>query len=93
MNDFTKEELLIIHLDMCTYVEQNKILKESPSHRALRDKVESMIDNYCEHKIVINTECPMCGSEMQSTAGLDLQNIWKQACTNGKCDYVRGFKL
>lgn len=49
MNDFTKDELQIIHLDMCTYVQQNKILKESPSHKALRDKVEAMIDKYCEH--------------------------------------------
>lgn len=49
MNDFTKDELLIIHLDMCTYVAQNKILNESPIHRKLREKIESMIDNYCEH--------------------------------------------
>jgi hypothetical protein len=50
LNDFTLEDLLIIHLDMCTYVEQNKILKESPIHKELRLKIQSMIDNYCEHK-------------------------------------------
>jgi hypothetical protein len=50
MNDFTKEELQIIHLDMTTYVNRTTILTESPSHKVLRDKVESMIDNYCEHK-------------------------------------------
>lgn len=44
MNDFTKDELLIIHLDMCTYVEQNKILKESPIHKELRLKIQSMIE-------------------------------------------------
>lgn len=50
MNDFTKDELLIIHLDMCTYIEQNKILKESPIHKELRLKIQSMLDNYCEHE-------------------------------------------
>lgn len=49
MNDFTKEELQIIHLDMTIYAEKTKLLKESPSHKALRDKVEAMIDNYCDH--------------------------------------------
>jgi len=50
MNDFTKEELQIIHLDMTIYAEKTKLLKESPSHKALRDKVQRMIDNHCEHK-------------------------------------------
>jgi hypothetical protein len=54
MNDFTEEELNIIHLDMCTYVERNKILKESPSHKALREKVEVMMDNYCQHNLYVN---------------------------------------
>jgi len=49
MNEFTKEELQIIHLDMTTYVNRTPMLSESPSHKALRDKVEFMIDNYCEH--------------------------------------------
>ena len=59
-NDFTIEELLIILLDMCTYVEQNKILKESPSHRELRLKVQSMIDSwYKRHEdILIRTDNP-----------------------------------
>ena len=50
MNDFTKEELQIIHLDMTAYINRTPMLNESPSHKALRDKVESMIDNYCEHR-------------------------------------------
>ena len=49
MNDFTKEELKIILLDMDTYVEWTSSLRESDSHRELRDKIQSMIDNYCEH--------------------------------------------
>ena len=51
MNDFTKEELQIIHLDMTTYVNRTPMLKESPSHKELRDKIQSMIDDYCEQKI------------------------------------------
>ena len=48
MNDFTKEELQIIHLDMTTYINRTPMLNESPSHKALRDKVEGMIDTYRE---------------------------------------------
>lgn len=50
MNDFTKEELQIIHLDMTIYAEKTKLLKESPSHKALRDKIQTMIDNYHNHE-------------------------------------------
>ncbi len=50
MNDFTKEELQIIHLDMTTYINRTPMLNESPSHKALRDKVESMIDNYQDER-------------------------------------------
>lgn len=69
MNDFTKEELQIILLDMDTYININKsILKESPSHGQLRLKIQSMIDNYCEHEWrcwddEYNTkECLKCGT-------------------------------
>jgi hypothetical protein len=50
MNDFTKEDIQIIHLDMTTYINRTPMLNESPSYKALRDKVEGMIDNYCEHE-------------------------------------------
>jgi len=46
MNEFTKEELQIIHLDMTAYISSTPMLSESPSHRVLRDKVEFLIDNY-----------------------------------------------
>lgn len=48
-NDFTKEELQIILLDMNVYITRTRILEESPIHKALREKIESMIENYCEH--------------------------------------------
>jgi len=50
MSDFTKDELQIILLDMNTYIEKNRSLKESPSHGALRLKIQSMIDDYCERE-------------------------------------------
>lgn len=49
MNDFTKTELQIIHIDMTVYCNSMYPLKESPSHKVLRDKIENMIDNYCKH--------------------------------------------
>jgi len=45
----TREELQIILLDMEAYISRTNILAESESHKALRQKIESMIDNYCEH--------------------------------------------
>lgn len=50
MNDFTKEELQIIFLEMNISINRHKdLLKVAPSYQALRDKIESMIDNYCDH--------------------------------------------
>lgn len=51
MNDFTKEELGIIFLDININIKKAERtgLKVSPSYEALKDKVEAMIDNYCEH--------------------------------------------
>lgn len=50
MNDFTKEELQIILLDMDININKAPPLKPSPIYLALRDKTQWMIDNYCEHK-------------------------------------------
>lgn len=52
MYEFTKDELQIILLDLIFYAEQKNVrgLRESPTHKELRDKVESMIDNYCDHE-------------------------------------------
>jgi len=50
MNDFTKSELSIIHLAVVRDMNQfAHILKTSPSMIELRDKLEAMIDNYCDH--------------------------------------------
>lgn len=51
MNDFTKEELNIIYLDMTIYAKKNvPPLKEASSHLDLKNKIQSLIDNYCEHE-------------------------------------------
>lgn len=48
MNDFTKEELINLHgvLDSCikSYCEPDFIY-------SLRYKIQSLIDNYCEHQL------------------------------------------
>lgn len=48
MNDFTKEELKKIHglLVFCC----DEPFREPNSTFELRDKIQSMIDNYCEHE-------------------------------------------
>lgn len=68
MNDFTKDELKIILLDMQFYAQnkKNKVLKEAMSHVELREKIESMIDNYkdpnCIHQIDGKIKaCKLCG--------------------------------
>lgn len=69
MTDFTKEELQIILLDMTTYVNRTLILNESPGHKKLRDKLQHMIHNYCQHDWDVkiynkqpgNFKCKNCG--------------------------------
>ena len=51
MNEFTKDELLIIHLGIITEINKYEgILKPSPMMLKLRDKIEAMIEGYCEHE-------------------------------------------
>lgn len=69
MNEFTKGELGIILLEMNISIQRTpKQLKVSPVFLELRDKVEKMIDNYCEHTHVYDpgmpTNCPRCATEV-----------------------------
>ncbi len=58
MNDFTKDELQIILLEMNISINRVEgLLKVAPSYQTLRDKIQSMIDNYCEHQ---ETETDSC---------------------------------
>ena len=71
MNDFTKEELQIILLDMDINIKKAPPLKPSPIYIELRSKVELMINNYCEHEWrcfddQYNTrECIKCAERLQ----------------------------
>ena len=63
MNDFTKEELIALEDAMENMLVLHPTQNGSSS---LKEKIESMIDNYCEHEKVIpnygpNTECNKCG--------------------------------
>jgi len=49
MNNFTKDELEIINLDICESINRFTALKPAQSHLDLKSKVQSMIDNYCDH--------------------------------------------
>ena len=60
VTDFTEEELQIILLDMQAYIHRNTILAESPSHRDLREKIESLINNFCTHEG--RKGCMCCGA-------------------------------
>ena len=66
MNDFTKEELESI-LDAFHYLEDSPSWRNIDGwDRILADKIQSMIDNYCEHECLevrdINCieSCPTC---------------------------------
>ena len=66
MNDFTKDELEVILLDMTCIAEKNRQLKEAPFHLEIRNKLQSLIDNYCEHEWEPNPRdlewyCSECG--------------------------------
>lgn len=64
MNDFTKEELE--HLKFYVQVVDGQWKRDG--HRALMNKIQSMIDNYCcghEHSYthqVVRNVCTKCGA-------------------------------
>lgn len=68
MNDFTKEELNILHEFLDTACE---LYSEPDSTYSLRDKIQTMIDNYCEHegsepKLVLVKNCVKCNSHLET---------------------------
>lgn len=56
MNDFTKEELKYLH----ELISSISIAGHPIDDEALESKIQSMIDNYCEHPI--NNVCMECFS-------------------------------
>lgn len=66
MNDFTKDELQIILLEINIGMKRyGGILKVADSVIDLRDKIEAMIENYCEHDYSMeytpHRMCSKCG--------------------------------
>lgn len=70
MIDFTKEELLVIVHDLGIVNDEAKISYEHISSDfivRLRHKIQSLIDNYCEHEVmrsVWSGKCEKCGKEL-----------------------------
>lgn len=50
MNEFTKEELEQLSIDMTANILKFGRNGCSEEYIALRDKIQSMIDNYCDHE-------------------------------------------
>ncbi len=50
MNEFTKEELTILFLELNIAIRNWGGEKEFNDYSNLKDKIQSMIDNYCEHE-------------------------------------------
>ncbi len=62
MNEFTKEELE----DLLYCVKDHTGYQGDSIHKNLIDKIQSFIDNYCEHEKVVpnydcKTQCYKCG--------------------------------
>lgn len=58
MNEFTKDELLYLCIKLkCDYITMEV---KDPFHRALQDKLQFLIDNYCEHKMIKSASVPEC---------------------------------
>lgn len=62
MNDFTKEELMIIHDSVGNPVLEQVTLSET---YAIKRKIQSLIENYCEHdtseEVGGSIGCHKCG--------------------------------
>jgi type IV secretory pathway VirB4 component len=56
MNDFTKEELERILEGVSWWLDGDNALYSE----ALINKIQSMIDNYCEHEYLITYACEAC---------------------------------
>ena len=50
MNDFTKEELAMLVLELNIAIRNWGEAKEYQDYPRLKNKIQSMIDNYCEHE-------------------------------------------
>ncbi len=68
MNDFTKEELEYLHRKfMLTYGDDFE--------HNLESKLQSMIDNYCEHSKDINSDDVVYSFEFPENSGNDIADV------------------
>jgi hypothetical protein len=65
MNDFTRDELIILKRSILQHVDQ---FRENSDCIDLMSKIRSMIDNYCEHEFyavgcgqALHFQCHKCG--------------------------------
>lgn len=78
MNDFTKEELLIIYYWAIDRLEAVGIdFFREEGHDKVYEKIQSMIENYCEHEWNTNTHdfmlyCSRCGITKESNNQEDI---------------------
>lgn len=64
MNEFTKEELCLIRDSRCYHLDDN-----FPYEDALFMKLQSMIDNYCEHPVLTPEENELFEDKMTKRLG------------------------
>lgn len=57
MNQFTKEELAMMLNEIIFYMSEHGGNKK---YQALRTKLKSMIDKYCEHEMLESASNPRC---------------------------------
>jgi retron-type reverse transcriptase len=69
MNDFTKEELILLWRSLYHMIEIGYFIQ--PSTHGLLAKIQSLIDNYCEHEWIIhlnargcNVTCQKCSKDL-----------------------------
>ena len=55
MNDFTKEELEQISVGLAWWFQDSGFMKEE-EYKPLVNKIQSLIDNYCEHLYAAQNE-------------------------------------
>jgi len=61
MNDFTREELQEI-VDMANETNTGSQGHGLGLHFDIRDKIQYMIDSYCEHEWINGVYCDKCGA-------------------------------
>jgi hypothetical protein len=85
MNDFTKEELIILFTELNITIRNWGDAKEYKDYPRLKDKIQSMIGNYpeCKH-LWVRGKCHDCGIERKCEHESDGHTYYKSGvkCTD-----------